>query len=124
MIKWFERHSRISWGVTFIIAATMFYLSSRTFDGVPGPPGFLGYIYHFSSYFFLGAFLMLSVVKGKYQKLALPCALAGIIFGVTDEIHQLFVPGRACDIHDLGLDSLGIGFAFLVYLITLEYRKG
>ena len=33
-----------------------------------------------------------------------------IAFGISDEIHQYFVPGRSCSIVDLLVDCMGIGF--------------
>ena len=33
--------------------------------------------------------------------------LVGSIFGASDEFHQLFVAGRACDWHDWLADSVG-----------------
>jgi VanZ family protein len=124
MLRWFEKNSKVSWAITFLIAAGMFYVSS--WKGVPsGIPTFSlnAYLYHLVAYFFLGAFLMVSVVKGKYKHLAIPAAFSAIIYGITDEIHQLFVPGRSCTIRDVGLDSLGIGYALVIYLIVLEVRK-
>ena len=124
MIRWLEKHNKISWTITFMIAVIMFYVSS--WENVPSViPTFSlnACLYHLLSYFFLGAFLLISVVKGKFLYLSLPAALSAVIYGVTDEIHQLFVPGRSCSIGDLGLDSLGIGFAFVIYLIILESRN-
>ena len=34
----------------------------------------------------------------------------GIPFAASDEIHQLFVPGRSCDIFDFLVDCLGLIF--------------
>ncbi len=34
--------------------------------------------------------------------------LIGVIYGLSDEIHQKFVPGRNCDVHDFLADGLGI----------------
>lgn len=36
-----------------------------------------------------------------------------VIYGITDEIHQLFVPGRAFQVSDLAMDAIGsiIGIA-------------
>jgi len=41
-----------------------------------------------------------------------------VIYGITDEIHQLFVPGRAFQISDLVMDSIGsiIGIASVWFL--------
>jgi VanZ family protein len=33
------------------------------------------------------------------------------VYGASDELHQLFVPGRSCDVFDLLADVLGAGLA-------------
>jgi VanZ family protein len=45
-------------------------------------------------------------------------ALACVAFGVADELHQSFVPRRACTALDVGLDTLGAAAGTLVYLAT------
>ncbi len=40
-----------------------------------------------------------------------------IIFAVSDEIHQSFVPGRTASFMDIGLDFLGIFFGSAVFKI-------
>lgn len=124
MIRWFEKRNKISWAITLVIAATMFYISSRNFYGVPGQPGLLAIIYHMTAYFFLALSLMIAAVRGKYRRFVLPSALATLIYGISDEIHQLFVLGRYFSVGDIFLDFVGISFAFLVYVILLEYRNG
>jgi len=34
--------------------------------------------------------------------------ILGVLYGLTDEIHQYFVPGRTSSLADLGADALGI----------------
>jgi VanZ family protein len=51
---------------------------------------------------------------------AVAIALAiSIIYGITDEIHQVFVPGRAFQISDLAMDAagsiIGIAAGWLLY---------
>ncbi|MBN8614401.1 MAG: VanZ family protein [Deltaproteobacteria bacterium] len=41
-------------------------------------------------------------------RVALFAVLAGVLWGVLDEIHQAFVPGRSADLLDLVADSVGI----------------
>ncbi|NTW49765.1 MAG: VanZ family protein [Chlorobiales bacterium] len=41
--------------------------------------------------------------------------LAAILFGISDETHQFFVPHRSCDVMDLNADLLGIFFATFVF---------
>lgn len=38
----------------------------------------------------------------------------GMIYAVVDELHQLLIPGRKCDIIDIIADSIGIIFGLLV----------
>lgn len=33
-----------------------------------------------------------------------------IVFGISDELHQYFIPGRSCSSVDLLVDCMGIGF--------------
>ena len=33
---------------------------------------------------------------------------AATLYAVTDEIHQMFVPGRACMVSDMGIDAAGV----------------
>lgn len=45
-----------------------------------------------------------------------------VIYGIIDEIHQEYVPGRSPDITDALADILGGGFVSL-YLLFFNYRK-
>lgn len=33
--------------------------------------------------------------------------VVSVLYAVSDEIHQYFVPGRACRLYDIGVDALG-----------------
>lgn len=44
--------------------------------------------------------------------------LSAVIYAVTDEIHQLFVPGRACRITDMMIDSAGAAVGILFFMIV------
>ncbi len=41
------------------------------------------------------------------QKVGLPLVL-GILYACTDELHQYFIPGRACQIRDVCIDTGGV----------------
>ena len=54
----------------------------------------------------------------KTQKEKILYSLAfGICFVITDEVHQLFVPGRTGRLLDVGIDTLGIITGILIFLI-------
>lgn len=71
---------------------------------------------HMAEYAVLGALLMWTVVlwrESRKKNLLLACLIA-TIYACTDEIHQLFVPGRYGSVIDVGIDSVGalIGVLF------------
>lgn len=58
---------------------------------------------------------------GKACLIAVACASA---YGVTDEIHQLFVPGRMCDPADWATDTCGAALgAFVYYVLSAPSRR-
>ena len=125
MISWFEKNYKISLVITFLIAIAMFYISSLTFGGIgeKGGTNLLAVLYHILAYFFLTLFLGFALIKGKYKSLFVIVILFSIFYGITDEIHQYFVPGRSASISDVGLDSIGIMLFTLSYLVLIEYKK-
>ena len=78
-------------------------------------------IFHFIEYGVLGVLLMLALLKLETDhaaaKLLVAVILIGVIYGVTDEIHQIFVPGRVFSLLDMVFDGLGtlIGAYILAY---------
>ncbi len=82
---------------------------------------FIRKLAHFTVYTVLGMILYTSFtlcgrLGRKYMELSV---LLGAIYAASDEIHQYFVPGRACMIRDVLLDTCGVVFGVAtVYLIT------
>ena len=75
-------------------------------------------IAHFSEYFILGLFSVNCF--NKYKKNINYCYLLCIVYAISDEIHQLFVPGRSCQITDILIDSMG---AILGILMMCKFVK-
>ncbi|MBC8235944.1 VanZ family protein, partial [bacterium] len=68
-------------------------------------------LYHLIEYSLL-SFLLLRAFMNSPRRILSNDAifftvLTAIVFGLTDEIHQAFVPGRSSSIVDLVFDSLG-----------------
>lgn len=114
-------YNKISWFVTLLIAIIIFACSSTSFGSGSGP-GFdiKPFIYHFIIFFYLGIFLTISLTnqKSSNKSLIIISLMIAIIYGILDETHQMFVPGRYFDYLDVLTDSVGILFANLVYIFT------
>ncbi len=112
------------WFPPFILMGIIFYLSSRSTVQVAGAES-LNFIFYktihllvYSSLYFLWFRVFNSFSKKKLtlnQKLWYPLIIS-ILYGVTDEIHQTFVPHRTGTFRDVIIDGIGI-------YIMLQYTK-
>lgn len=62
---------------------------------------------HFTEYLILGTLVINMFTKNNAKKSCLLSILLCIIYAISDEIHQIFTPGRACQIKDILIDSVG-----------------
>jgi len=80
--------------------------------------------YHFFAFFFLALFLQISLLKGQRNyKLFILVLILAMVYGISDEIHQLFVPGRSCSILDAAVDIIGIFTSSILYLVSILIRN-
>lgn len=81
----------------------------------PSPPrmpeGLSHGLIHGLTYCVLAMFILRALASGDWKKVTLVrmgCSLAlSIFYGLTDEFHQMFVPGRVADVYDLLADTVG-----------------
>ena len=89
--------------------AAIFYTSSLT--EVPLPPGSPDKPLHSIAYLGLAVIVVRAVAGGLMRPVrpgsAVAAILITVLYGVSDEIHQMFVPGRTADVHDLMADAIG-----------------
>lgn len=88
-------------------------------------------IQHFIEYFILGFLLYKNVLNfDRIKNKKMFVAVFGIVFGITDEIHQGFVGYfdtgifggiRDCSVFDWIADSIGI--LFVLYMFSMIERK-
>lgn len=89
-------------------------------------PFFIRKAAHFTEYFILGTFLMLtldsfncSVLKNMFNYL-----FVGLFVPVTDEALQMFSDGRSPEVRDILIDFSGVVIGFVCILFILRiYRK-
>jgi VanZ family protein len=81
-------------------------------------------ILHAAVYAPLGFLLLRAIVgKGACTRKELCWAIIiGTLYGVSDEIHQYFVPGRFMDWTDAAADSLGVMFGSWIFYKWRQQR--
>lgn len=73
---------------------------------------------HFTEYLILGI-LVSNAIHIHNKKIYLAIIIC-IIYAISDEIHQLFVPGRSCQITDICIDTLGTLTG--IFLLNLKFK--
>lgn len=74
-------------------------------------------------FFVYGLLATLTARLGRNRRAAWLALLAVSAFGVTDEFHQSFVPGRSCSAADWVADTLGAALAVGCYAGWERYRR-
>ena len=83
---------------------------------------------HFTEYAILGALCYLNLIQHPkpnkpHKKILLPI-LFSFFYACTDEIHQIFVPGRSAQFRDILIDTLGASFGVIItHLIIMLFTK-
>ena len=105
----------------------IFYFSAQpkgspALESSPLPAG-LG---HLVGYAILG-FLLYRAFNGGINGWSNPAGwksfIVGLLYAVSDEIHQLYVPGREASVTDVGIDAAGLLLALTVIWVKEAVNK-
>lgn len=136
------------WLPVVLWAAFIFFMSAHTGDDLSHGDGFFALVKqwlggvqaallgpdidvvsslgHFCEYLVLGALLTRAFGACRSRSFALVLGLAVLTasaYGVTDELHQIFVPGRMCDPADWLVDTVGAAVGAFVWMGFAGMRK-
>jgi len=84
---------------------------------------------HFSIYLVLGVllFCLFSFYQGYLKKRMIYSLLVGLLYAISDEVHQIFVSGRGPQLRDVCIDFsgvlVGITICVLARYLTQKLRK-
>lgn len=81
---------------------------------------------HFSIYAILGGLSYLSVVTYNRIPFKLRSVISGcicLVYSISDEFHQSFVPGRSGEIRDVCIDLCGSLLAIIFLTLIFKYSK-
>lgn len=72
---------------------------------------------HFTVYFILGVTLIRACsIYFARKRRALYAFIIACLYAISDEVHQLFIPGRSGEIGDVLIDSFGALIGIFIYL--------
>ena len=74
---------------------------------------------HFFTYTLLGILVSLAMAQ-HISKFSLISFVIGTLYAISDEIHQLYVPGRSGQISDVLLDSAGVALGCIIVFILYK----
>lgn len=79
-------------------------------------------IAHFSIYTLVGLLEMafVSTYKIKEKNRVIVSLLIGVLYAISDEIHQSFIPGRCAQITDIIIDGLGVLYGILILMLIIK----
>ena len=81
---------------------------------------------HLTEYAILGILSYIAFLLHKKKKIALSTTTLCFLYAITDEIHQLFVKGRACRWYDVLIDTTGavIGIMIIIGILKIIRKRG
>ncbi|MBU2637459.1 MAG: VanZ family protein [Nanoarchaeota archaeon] len=106
------------WLPVVLYASVIFYLSSLS---QPLPAGVSGYKYmdlilHALEYFVLSALLLRAFLYSSFKRPYVYAIVLSALYGILDEVHQLFVIERVFSGYDMIADAVGACFILLFLL--------
>lgn len=107
------------WLTVLIWMGVIFYFSSLPGEDIPALFPLQDIVFHAMVYAAL-AYLFIRALKNTCPKLSMRkliffTVVFGIIYGLTDEFHQSFVPGRNASFSDLFIDTVGTFMGSIFY---------
>lgn len=134
-----------SWVFVFAMLAFIFFMSARSGEALDtasgiitivrnwllaasnalfGHPVDVSPVGHFTEFFLLGIALTNALrLRLPLARSAAYATLIASLYGVSDELHQIFVPGRSCDPMDWLVDTLAALIASIVFTALLHMHQ-
>lgn len=121
MTRWFDR-LWFRWAAVAAWMGVIFFLSGQPrLPTLFTLPDFQDIFGHFVVYAVLVLLLRRALAGADVPHPDLWAFAAALLYGISDEFHQSFVPGRHPDIFDVLTDALGAGAALVA--LTLCARR-
>ena len=123
----------ISWALVIICMAVIFSLSAQTAGKSSEVSGqlifmmklnisqdFIRTVAHFLEYTGLAVLIFNALYQTFGYQRPFVALIVSSLYAVSDEIHQLFVEGRAFQVSDIVIDSLGAAGGIIVLILLIK----
>ncbi|HEY7817189.1 MAG TPA: VanZ family protein [Vicinamibacteria bacterium] len=116
------------WGPVVLYMGLIFWASSQPRIALPLPTS--DYVLHGAGYAVLAVLSVRALASSAFRGLTIAQVAGGIaiaaVYGLTDEWHQLHVPGRDASLLDALADFVGasLGGSVLMAFSALSLRRG
>jgi len=110
------------WAIVVVYAAVIFGLSAQEDLALPMATLVSDKVYHAIEYAGFAGILAVALRAGGSRFVLARAALLAILYGLSDEYHQQFVPGREADLADVAADAVGAVVACLL-LFFAHWRR-
>ena len=115
------------WFPIFVYCLLIFIQSSRPSPDITPHWPFVDKVLHFSAYALLSALFLRAFnttrIKNNLKLIFILSVLLSSLYGISDEIHQSFVPYRTADAMDVLADILGSIAGVYLYQKTLSISQ-
>ncbi len=114
------------WGPVVLYAGLIFFLSAQSHPGRYVPSFLFGIgdkVLHAVEYGILAVLLYRAIKHTISTRWAMSLAIvSAMAYGITDELHQWFVPHRQADLLDLLANTIGATFLVALWVMLTEKR--
>ena len=79
---------------------------------------------HFTEYAILGSLFFINLRNTPKDLIKRPLVMSilfSLLYACTDELHQIFVPGRSAQFRDILIDTLGASFGATITYLTIKF---
>lgn len=118
----------LGWVPAIAWLTLIFVLSSQ--PALPSPPSVNDKEAHAFTFGVLAVLLLMGLTGWQWRAVTRPFLLTAFLlavaYGVSDELHQRFVPGRTPDMADVAADAVGAALAMIAagaWAILLDRRR-
>jgi len=121
-----EQSNQLSTGITEAIVEAIEKIAPNTEIDISGFNHIVRKNAHFIAYLVLGVLMMNALRRSEIDenKSIILALSVCVLYAASDEIHQLFVPGRGGQVRDVIIDSIGAFVGISIYFaLTRIFRK-